>query len=143
MGSNVTFTVIARGFPPPTYHWRFNNQAISGANAASFVRSNVQPAHAGNYSVIVSNLVGQLVSSNATLTVLPLAALWLQNLAALPDGRISLVVTGEPGYPFWLERSTNISFWQTVTNLPNPTGTAAFTDTAASNRNAGFYRARQ
>lgn len=143
MGSNVTFSVSASGFPPPSYHWRFNNQAISGANTASFVRSNVQPADAGNYSVIVSNSVGQLVSSNAALTVLPLAALWLQKLAALPDGRISLVVTGEPGYPFWLERSTNIAFWQTVTNLPNPTGTAAFTDTAASNRNAGFYRARQ
>ena len=142
VGSNFTFTVTATGFPPPTYQWRFNNNPIPGASSTSFVRSSTQFADAGNYSVVVSNSVDYLVSSNAVLTVLPLASLWMQTLAGLPDGRISLVVTGEPGYPFWVERSSDFSLWQAFTNLPNPTGTATFTDASASNRNAGFYRAR-
>jgi hypothetical protein len=142
-GSNVTFTVSATGTPTPTYQWRLNNATIPGATNPSYTRVNVQTADAGNYSVLVTNVVGSLVSSNALLTVIPLAPLWFQSIAAQPDGRMTLVVTGEPGYAYWLERGTNLSAWQTLTNLFNTNGTSTFTDDSATNLPAGFYRARQ
>lgn len=142
-GSNVVFSVNATGNPSPSYQWRFNGNPIPGATAATYIRSNAQPSHTGNYSVLVSNVVDNLVSSNAALTVLPLAPLWLQSITALSDGRRTLVVTGEPGYAFALERSTNFTGWQEFTNVPNPTGTTAVTDHAATNFDRGFYRARQ
>ena len=142
-GSNVTFTVSATGFPTPVYQWRFNNSDISGATNLSYARLNAQAGDAGNYSVLVTNVAGGLVSSNALLTVTPLAPLWFQSIAAQPDGRMTLVVTGEPGYAYWLERGTNLAAFQPLTNLFNTNGTSTFTDDSATNLPAGFYRARQ
>jgi uncharacterized lipoprotein YddW (UPF0748 family) len=142
-GSNVTFQVTATGNPAPAYQWHFNGVAINGATAASYLRPNVQLADAGEYFVTVSNSVSALPSATGVLSVLPLAPLWLQNIAPLPDGRISLVVTGEPGHAVAIERTTNFSTWQEITNVPNPSGTAGVIDHSASNQPAGFYRARQ
>jgi plastocyanin len=143
VGSNVTFTVAAEGNPPPSYQWLFNAEPIPGAASSSFIRTNAQLVHAGDYSVVVSNSVNFVFSSNAALTVLPLAPLWLQSLTPLPDGRMTLVVTGEPGFRYAVERTTNFSVWQEITNLANPTGLSSFTDDAATNHADGFYRARQ
>jgi len=51
------------------YQWLFNGISIDGATNASLAISNVQPANAGVYSVVVSNKIGAVTSSNATLTV--------------------------------------------------------------------------
>ena len=67
--SNVTFSVIASGNPAPTYQWRFGATNLPGATGSSFTRTNVQTNHAGIYSVVVSNVAGNMTSSNATLTV--------------------------------------------------------------------------
>ena len=69
-GSNVLFTITASGVPAPTYQWRFNGTPIPGTTASSYIRANAQSADAGNYSVVVSNAVGSVTSSNAQLTVL-------------------------------------------------------------------------
>lgn len=68
-GTNVTVSVVANGTPPFGYQWRYNGVNISGATAASFTLNNVQPANAGNYSVVVTNAGGSITSQNAALTV--------------------------------------------------------------------------
>ena len=143
LGSNVPFSVATSGTPTPGYQWQFNGSPISGATASTYIRSNAQFADAGNYSVLVTNVAGSLVSSNAALTVLPLAPMWFQAITPLPDGRMTLIVTGEPGYAYSVDRSTNLALWQQITNLMNTNGTSAFTDDAATNASAGFYRTRQ
>ena len=107
------------------------------------MRTNAQFADAGDYSVLVTNLVGSVPSSNALLTVLPLSPLGFQSITPLPDGRMTLVITGEPGHAYAVDRSTNFANWQQITNLMNASGTSAFTDPGATNSAAGFYRARQ
>lgn len=67
-GSTVTFSVAATG-NVQSYQWRRNGVNISGATAATLVRSNVQAGDAGDYSVVVVNKVGPTISSAATLTV--------------------------------------------------------------------------
>src|SRR5206468_5161033 len=42
---------------------------LEGATAASYTRNNAQTTDAGPYSVVVSNPVSTIASSNATLTV--------------------------------------------------------------------------
>ncbi len=143
LGSNVLFSVIASGTPTPGYQWQFNGSPISGATASTYIRSNAQFTDAGNYSVLVTNSAGSPVSSNAALTVLPLAPMWFQAITPLPDGRMTLVVTGEPGYAYSVDRSTNLANWNQITNLMNTNGTSAFTDHSATNSDKGFYRARQ
>jgi hypothetical protein len=68
-GSNVTFSVTASGTSPLAYQWKFNGVDISGATSASFTRTSVQPAHAGSYSVVVSNSFGSVTSAPASLSV--------------------------------------------------------------------------
>jgi len=69
-GSTATFTVNASGTAPLAYQWFFGIHAIGGATMNALVLSNVQPANAGNYSVVVSNAYGTATSSNAVLKVL-------------------------------------------------------------------------
>ena len=69
VGSNATFSAIAGGSAPLAYQWRFNGTNITGATNTVFVRSNCQPVHAGNYSVVVTNLSGATTSQIAVLTV--------------------------------------------------------------------------
>ena len=75
-GSNATFVVDAAGSDPLVYRWSLNGSAVTndarhtGANSASLAVNNAQPADAGTYSVVVSNLAGQATSAPALLTVL-------------------------------------------------------------------------
>jgi hypothetical protein len=69
-GTPAQFNVIASGTAPLRYQWRFNGSAIDGANDPQFTINNVQPANAGNYTVVVTNSAGATTSSVATLTVL-------------------------------------------------------------------------
>ena len=65
----ATFSVSADGSSPLFYQWSFNGTNILGATNTTLTLNNVAPAQAGNYSVLVSNSVGVVASSNAVLTV--------------------------------------------------------------------------
>jgi sugar lactone lactonase YvrE len=68
-GSNVTFSVTAGGNPAPTYQWSLNGAALSGATGSSLTLSAVRSSDGGVYAVTVTNALGSVTSSNATLTV--------------------------------------------------------------------------
>lgn len=68
-GSDATFTVIAKGLPHPHYQWQFNGTNLDGAMQATLIVTNVQATNAGNYSVILSNGVSTVTSSNAVLAI--------------------------------------------------------------------------
>jgi alpha-tubulin suppressor-like RCC1 family protein len=70
-GANVTLAVMASGFPPFRYQWQRNGSDIPGAIQATLTLSHVQPADAGDYSVIVSDSEDIVVSETAMLSVLP------------------------------------------------------------------------
>jgi hypothetical protein len=74
-GTTATFTVTTTGTDPLSYQW-LQNQAplansgrISGATASTLAISNLQPADAGSYTVVVTNIVGAVTSAVAVLTV--------------------------------------------------------------------------
>ena len=69
VGSSVTFSVVATGTPTPTYQWRKDGAAISGATATSYALSSPVSGDAGSYTVVVTNAAGSVTSSSATLTV--------------------------------------------------------------------------
>ncbi|MEZ5414237.1 MAG: immunoglobulin domain-containing protein [Opitutaceae bacterium] len=70
---SVTFTANVNGAGPWTYQWFFNDEIIPDATAATLTLENLSIEEAGDYSVVVSNLVGPTTSNTATLTVIPLA----------------------------------------------------------------------
>ncbi len=68
-GGTASFSVAASGTQPLSFQWRKNSQSIAGATATALVITNVQPGDAGAYSAIVANILGDAISTNATLVV--------------------------------------------------------------------------
>ena len=68
-GTVATFSVVATGDPAPGYQWQFNGANLAGATSATLTLNNVQPANAGNYTVVVANPFGSVTSATAVLMV--------------------------------------------------------------------------
>jgi hypothetical protein len=68
-GGTALFTVGAGGAAPLSFQWQFDNTNIPGATTAALSLSGVQPSQAGTYAVLVTNVSGSVLSSNAILTV--------------------------------------------------------------------------
>lgn len=76
-GTNVNFTVTAKGTGPISYQWFFNGAPLtddghfSGSQTATLTISNVSTNDAGTYFAQVSNAFSSATSSNALLAVTP------------------------------------------------------------------------
>lgn len=84
-GETATFAVTASGTRPLSYQWRFKGDPVAAATNASLVLLAVQPAQAGDYSVVVSNAAGESASDAATLTV----STNLPSCVPVPEGLVS------------------------------------------------------
>lgn len=75
-GSNAALAVTAAGTKPLAYRWRkdgaalANNRSYAGVTSPVLTVSNTQPAQAGFYDVVVTNINGSVTSSPAVLTVI-------------------------------------------------------------------------
>jgi len=69
VGGTANFSVTAIGTPPLSYQWNFNGTNLAGATNPTLTLTNVQLNQAGNYTVLVTNLYGSALGSNAMLTV--------------------------------------------------------------------------
>jgi hypothetical protein len=61
--------IVANGVPNPNYQWRKDGIDVVSGIYSSLVFTNVKEQDAGNYDVVVSNNVGSITSSGATLTI--------------------------------------------------------------------------
>lgn len=77
-GSNATFKVTATGASPLAYQWKKNGANIAGATSSTYSVASVQPANAGNFSVVITNTFGAVTSRVASLSVNPA---WVQAFA--------------------------------------------------------------
>ncbi len=114
-GATATFTVAAVGSAPLSYQWRENTinltdgGNISGSATSALIISNVSTINAGAYSVIVSNSLGSVTSTNAILSV----------ASVTPTGNIltslySFTGGNDGGNPNGLIQATNGNFYGTT-----------------------------
>jgi len=68
-GLSATLTVTATGSLPLSYQWSLNGTNVVEATNTSLTLTGVQFTQAGDYAVLVTNLCGSVLSSNAVLTV--------------------------------------------------------------------------
>ena len=69
-GQTATFRVTATGTAPLSYQWQKNGTAIGGATAASYTTPATTASDSGaRFMVVVSNAVGSVTSTAASLTV--------------------------------------------------------------------------
>ena len=77
-GFSTSFSAVAGGTPPLSWQWHFEGMDVPGATNSTLTITNVQSVNMGNYSVTVSNSVGSMLSSNASLEFGQLTA-WGEN----------------------------------------------------------------
>jgi hypothetical protein len=121
VGNDAIFNVFASG--DDAFQWLFNGYELPGATQPMLWLTNVQTNQTGNYSVLVTNALGSVTSSNALLTVvLPQYALDPTNLVSWWQGENNALdalgvnpgtlqggvtfVTGKVGQAFSFDGST-------------------------------------
>ena len=100
MGQTAEFSVTATGTQPLSYQWTFDTTNIAGGTNATLVLTNVQFDQAGAYAVVITNIHGSTLSSNANLTVTP--------CDPAPSG---LVSGGRPRGMHWMRWAGTTGHW--------------------------------
>jgi hypothetical protein len=72
VGSNATMVAAASGTRPAALQWYLNGSPVNGATNSVLAMTGVTFFQGGSYHLSATNGLGGIVSSNATLTVLPL-----------------------------------------------------------------------
>jgi hypothetical protein len=68
-GNSASLSVTASGDGVLTYQWKKDGTDVAGATTAAYAISATSSSSAGSYTVVVSNFLGSVTSSAATLTV--------------------------------------------------------------------------
>ncbi len=68
-GQSASFTIAPQAYGVPTYQWQVGGTNISGATNSSLTLTNAGAAQQGNYSVIVSDTNGSIVSTSAAFVL--------------------------------------------------------------------------
>jgi hypothetical protein len=66
-GTTKVLTVVATGSPTPTYQWRLNGVAISGATKSTYTASAGTVAASNVYDVVITNSAGSVTSAATTI----------------------------------------------------------------------------
>lgn len=119
LSSNVTLTATADGTGPITYQWLFNGTLLTGRTNSSMTITNAQLTHNGNYSVVMSNILGVTTNSVATLLAAGVPKLYPPNPPT--NGVLSATVGMVSGRSYVILESYNLMLWFTnsiITNAP-------------------------
>lgn len=144
-GGSITLSANTNNaVPPPSCQWFLNGVAIAGATQANLTLSALQPIHAGTYTVLVSNLFGSVLQTNAIVRVAN--PLRLTGPSLDRNGSYQFSVAGGPTDSRWIviETTTNLSNtndWAPVLTNPVTGPPLIFLDTNAPRFPRRFYRA--
>jgi hypothetical protein len=111
-GRSAVFSVGAIGSGELSYQWYQNGVAINGATNGILDFASIQFTNGGLYSVVVSSPFGVLTNMAAQVVVNPAGL----SLGFSP----TLTISGETGYSYIIQSSTNLTdtnAWITLTNL--------------------------
>jgi hypothetical protein len=140
VGRDITFSVSAEGTLPLYYLWFKEGFPISFTTDSSLTLTNLQSSDAGSFQVVVTNLAGQVTSSNAVLIVNPVGV----SIGLYPG----LTIEGAIGKSYGIQYTTNVgpnTIWTTLGTLTLTQQSQMWFDGDANvmspNRPQRFYRA--
>ena len=117
VGGFAAFNVVASGTAPLSFQWRKDGLPIAGATGSTYWILNAQANDGARYSVIVTNLYGSAIGSNATLTVVSGGNIvaWGDNSTGqrnVPPGLSDVVaVAGGYGHSLALRKDGTVVAW--------------------------------
>ena len=138
LGASVSLSVTASGMDPLAYQWSRDGVNVAGATNSTLNFNPVQAAHAGHYTVVVSNPVAPLTSAEAILIAPPLNQVQYQILSV--NGQRQLRLFGPAGLGTFLQASTNLVTWTSIYTNQSTSGTLDFTETQVPAFVQRYYR---
>lgn len=134
-GEDFKFELIAIGAEPLSYQWLKDGVALAGATNSTLVLSNLQLADAGSYTVVVSNNLGSVISSEALLAV---------SVAGVSIGLYAGVqIEGTVGITYGIQCTTDLSqpsSWIGLTNITLTQPVQLWYDRQPANQPKRFYK---
>jgi len=130
LGKTASFSVTAGGTTPLSYQWQKNGSAISGATSSSYTTpATASTDNGAQFAVVVSNNVGKVTSSSATLTVNSAPSITAQptskTVTAGQSATFAVTATGSAPLSYqWQKNGTAIS-GATSTSYTTPAETIA------------------
>ena len=124
-GKTTAFSVSLTGSASYfRYQWQFNGTNIINATNANYLIASATTTNAGNYSLLVTNLAGSVISSNAALSVI-LSPTSRTNGASSTATFIATAFSPELLNIQWLKNGTNMVNGGNVSGATNSTLTVA------------------
>jgi len=117
-------------------HWQFNGTNVSGATNTTYSLSGITTNKAGIYTLVVTNLAGTAVSSNAALTVV-VSPLSRTNHSSSVASITAPAYSSVPLYYQWQFNGTNLVDGGTISGSTNET----LVINGVLDANAGVYNA--
>ena len=150
-GESTLLSVTGVSNEPMSYQWRKDGVNIPGATDSALFLSAESRADIGNYSVVVSNSAGSVVSGNASIYVLTPQI--VEPVGLMEDGGFRLRFGDKDGHPltepdrdhFSVEWSSDLKKWSTIpsTSYSVVDGKIVADDLTASGVGYRYYRVRQ
>jgi hypothetical protein len=153
VGGNATLTIVPAGTAPFTYQWLFKSKALANgvqadgstvadATTAQLQLGNLTTAEAGAYTILLTNIAGNITSKPVTLTVLipPSIVTGPQTQAVNPGATVTFTVkaAGSPTLTYqWQFEGGNLS---NVSGKISGNTTTTLKLTKVTAANAGPYR---
>ena len=141
LGTNAMFAASATGLPSPNYQWRYNGTNISGATNSNYALAFVAATNTGNYSVLITNFMGSITSTNAALSLVAPSAAQFSSVN-VSTGSVQISFSGDAYWTYTIETSTNLTSWSALTNLTSANGLFKFDVGSTTNSPQQFFRAR-
>jgi Calx-beta domain/Immunoglobulin domain/Domain of unknown function (DUF5122) beta-propeller len=133
----TTLSVVASGTPTPSYQWKKNKIAISGATSADYTIPNTQLSHAGSYTVTVSNLDTSVTSKAIELAVADQSSI-VRPLNNLASTNLSVASAGKGMIYRWQRNGVDM----TDSSRFKGTATKVLTMSKLTSSDTAVYRCR-
>lgn len=130
--TNVLGTIDELAVQSETRTYTFGFPMVS-SNSLNSLGFRLDPFTSVQSSIVISNIVLSAVGVTEPFSL----SVTTNKIGELPIFRF----TGQPGFNYTVEASTNLVDWQTMAILVNTNGVVDFTDYGLTNHNSRFYRA--
>jgi hypothetical protein len=144
-GATVSLSVSATGTTPLSYQWMKNGAVlndtskVSGTASPTLTLTGVGANDSAGYRVVVTNDVGGTTSDVATVIVVLPPQFTSASVSSGGSPLFSLALISNVVYR--VEVSSNLKYWDTLTNVIGTDGVATIKDPQATNFTQRYYRA--
>ncbi|MEO5803450.1 MAG: immunoglobulin domain-containing protein [Verrucomicrobiota bacterium] len=123
--------------------WKLDGTAVAQrTNSSSFMNGNIMLGLMDTFSSIASPAKDSFVIFD-NVRVENLSELRFGAVSKLADGKFQTSLVGVAGENYWIEASTNLANWETLSLLPGSNNPSVFVDDTAATQLFRYYRARR